>query len=158
MKSTLKIALTGFTNDPVIRVEKVSSDDMRDIIVSQFFERLCGDSALCHVHCTGTGNNSNLWEISPLPPNSHYICHQRIEEIYKSICFPFKDSTSDITMTTGGDHIGFYKEHGKGPGIELDRNDLRSLNIVELVRVVSDTISKVITDNSIATPTPLSNS
>lgn len=148
MKSTLKIAL-GQSNEPVIHFNIVPSDDLRDQLCCQFLHKLGGESTLCSVDIRGNvelGSPITHWmEISPLTSNSHdhYICLQRVEEIYKSICFSRVDSVSDITMVTGGGTIGFYKEYGKGSGIELNREDLRSLNLVELVKIVTDTINKV---------------
>jgi len=75
MKSTLKIAFTGPNNEPVIRVEKRSSDDMRDIMVSQFFEKLQGDSVLCRVQCVGDSADGSSWEISPLSPVTDVILY-----------------------------------------------------------------------------------
>lgn len=148
MKSTLKIAL-GTGNEPVIHLNIVPTDDIRDQLCCQFMHKLGGSSTLCSVSIQGDvqlgSPITHLLEISPLTSNSHdhYICLQRVEEIYKGICFPRADSVSDITMITGGGTVGFYKEHGRGAGIELNRDDLRSLDIIELVRVVTGAINSI---------------
>ncbi len=145
MKSTIKIAFTGERNEPVIRVNRIPSDDLRDIMVSQFFEVLSGDSCFAKVQCIGvSGEGGQHWEISPLSPNSHYICHQRVEEIYSSIVGIRKD----ISMITSGESIGFSLVDSKGVRLRdillPPREELRKMNIVELVAAVTKCLNTLL--------------
>lgn len=142
MKSTIKIGFTGPSNEPVIRVEKRYSDDLRDIMVSQFFERLYGESTLCHIMCVGTDAQGSSWEIQPLPPNSHYICLQRVEEMFHCM----RELHPELCMITNGEEVGFCSNALGSPNNThyLNREDLRNMNIIDLYNEVTKTIENVI--------------
>lgn len=97
MKSTLKIAFTGPNNAPVIRVEKKYSDDLRDIMVSQFFEKLQHSSTTCHVECIGVTVDGTTWEISPAPPEElHPALTERTSGLPSKYQIEDSVSTGDI--------------------------------------------------------------
>jgi len=141
MKSTIRVEL-GDENKPVIRMKVYPTDDVRDILFRQFKEGFHNTSNLCYAaidnsHLSSDGMDTII-EIQPLPPRSHYICFQRVEEIFKCM----QQLYPELTMITGGGTIGFYK--GSGPGIELNREDLRNMNIVDLFNEVTNTLNSII--------------
>lgn len=144
MKSSIKIAL-GENNNPVIQMRIHSTDDIRDILFKQFQESFRYSSNLCYAFidsCYASSDSEGLRAtitISPLPSNSDYICYQRVEEIYNALTN--NGSLFDISMVTGGGTIGFYTNHGNGPGKELSREELRKLDIINLVKTITETIN-----------------
>ena len=152
MKSTIKIAL-GAGNEPAIHFNVRSSDDVRDQLCCQWLHGLQFESNLAHVNISQVGiegypHIEHLLEITPLPANSHYISHRRVEEIYKVL----SKEHPDIQMITGPNAIYFeYVAPGTSKGRKstlMDREELRKLDIVELVKVVTDNFKNVINGNN----------
>jgi hypothetical protein len=65
MKSSIKIDLDSYTGtEPVIRIVKENTDDLRDKFVSKFIERLEHNSNLCFIHCS---SSTGIWDIHSVP-------------------------------------------------------------------------------------------
>ena len=65
MKSTIKIDIDGYTGtEPVIRITREDTDDLRDKFLGIFLERLQHSSNFCFIEYTGT---PGIWNIYAVP-------------------------------------------------------------------------------------------
>lgn len=143
MKSTLKIAL-GQNNEPVINMMAVMTDDIRDQLCRQWIERLGGESNLAYCRFgeqvkNNYGDYSCHLEISPLGPKSHLLNHGLITDIYNHFC----SKTDWFSMCTSGGHIWFENKKTNEKSVQLNREDLVLLSVVELVKTVIDNINSI---------------
>lgn len=152
MKSTIKIAL-GAGNEPAIHFNVRSSDDVRDQLCCQWLHGLQFGSNLAHVNISPGKDDlsptiEHILEITPLPPNSHWMCTKRVEEIYDVLAKDYRH----IAMITGSDEIYFENTIlGSSSGRDatsMSREELRKLNIVELVKVVTNNFNNIINEHT----------
>lgn len=98
MKSSLKIAL-GAGNEPVIHLNIIPSDDIRDQLCCQFMHKLGGESNLCHVVINGAKEIgspvTHLVEISPIAP----------KELHPALV-----KVSSETLTAAGDLVSVVEK------------------------------------------------
>lgn len=143
MKSTIKIAL-GQNNEPVINMVAIQTDDIRDQLCRQWIERLGGESNLAYAQFgVQDKDTEDNWVchmvISPLGPKSHILNHGLITDIYNHFC-----SNADwLSMCTSGDHIWFENRKTDEKSVQLNREDLVLLSIVELVQTIIDNINSI---------------
>ncbi len=154
MKSTIKIAL-GQSNEPVINMVAVMTDDIRDQLCRQWIERLGGESNLAYCRFgeqskDTAGDYCVHMEISPLGPKSHILNIGLITDIYNHFC----KGVDWFSMCTTGDHIWFENKNQGITSVQLNRENLVSLSTVELVQAITNNINSI---SSLAEPAKASN-